>query len=127
MYATEQGTARVHRGVHRGTSAAPAGCVPIPLLPAGGNGSSRMEREGSRARRRCAGSVKTYHGNDATILAEKPLASRVAALVFIVLGLTGALPAVAADMLSAFHVQWLALPMAVAAMLLLVRAAAWRR
>lgn len=131
MYATEQGTARVRSGVRRGTSAAPAGCVPIPFLPASGNGDSRMEREGSRARGRCAGSVKTYHRDDATILAQKPPALRVAGYALLALTLTGVLPMLvveaACSMLSALNARWLALPMVVAAMLLLVRAAAWRR
>ena len=132
MYAKRAETARVHRGVRQGATAAPAGCVPIPFLSGNGGGDTCLEKKEARASRGAsASSVKTFHRNDVTILAQNSLAVRVAAYALLGLTLTGVLPAFAAvficDALKALNAQWLALPMVVAAFLLLVRTAGGRR
>lgn len=132
MYAKRAESARVRRGVRQGDAAATAGCVPIPFLPGNGGGDSRFEKKKARASRGASASgVKTFQGNDATIVAQKPLAVRVAAYALLGLTLTGVLPTFAVvficDALKELNAEWLALPMVVAAFLLLVRTAGGRR
>lgn len=132
MYEKRADTARVHRGVRQGAAAAPAGCVPVPFLHGDCRRDTCLEKKEARASRGASASgVKTFPGNDATIVAQKPLAVRVAAYALLGLTLTGVLPAFAVvficDALKALNAEWLALPMVVAAFLLLVRTAGGRR
>ena len=132
MYEKRADTARVHRGVRQGAAAAPAGCVPVPFLRGDCRRDTCLEKKEARASRGASASgVKTFPGNDATIVAQKPLAVRVAAYALLGLTLTGVLPAFAVvficDALKALNAQWLVLPMVVAAFLLLVRTAGGRR
>ncbi len=132
MYEKRAETARVHRGVRQGAAVAPAGCVPIPFLRGDCRRDTGPEKKEARACRGASASgVKTFPGNDATIVAQKPLAVRVAAYALLGLTLTGVLPAFAVvficDALKALNAQWLVLPMVVVAFLLLVRTAGGRR
>ncbi len=132
MYEKRADTAHVNRGVRQGAAAAPAGCVPVPFLRGDCRRDTCLEKKEARTSRGASASgVKTFPGNDATIVAQKPLAVRVAAYALLGLTLTGVLPAFAVvficDALKALNAQWLVLPMVVAAFLLLVRTAGGRR
>ncbi len=117
MYETKQETAGLRGGFRQSKPPRRVECVPASVLYEGQRSRAYLHEKGARARRQTrTGGVKTFQGNDASILAGKPKPVQWLATILLALTMCGVLPMAAAEGLiwftDTYNCYWLVLVLA---------------